>query len=111
MAGKKTRIMYVECKSSGTHCGGARICRVSFSNSGRTIYYGGLVLIRAGSTPNRGNYIDENTGLEYWVSGPKRNGRDRHWAGGGPVRIDQNVVDEYWRDIRKCNVPDNPFVT
>ena len=50
----------------------------------------------------RGNYVDVKTGVEYWVSGPKKNGGDRHWAGSGKVQIDADVVDEYWRDIRQC---------
>ena len=25
----------------------------------------------------------------------KRDGTDRHWAGGGPVEIDSDVLDEY----------------
>ena len=71
----------------------------------------GLKLQRSTQTVHGGNYIDMTTGLEYWVSGPKRNGEDRHWAGGGAVRIESDVVDEYWRDIRKCPVPENPFIT
>ena len=110
MAGKQTRIMYIECKSGKGHCGGARICRVAFSNSGRTLYFRGLVLQRRTWTLHHGNYLDINTGLEYWVSGPKRNGQDRHWAGGGPVRVEPDVVEEYWRDIRNCTAPANPFL-
>ena len=33
------------------------------------------------------NYFDAETGDEYWISGPKKNGQDRHSAGGGPVAI------------------------
>ncbi len=110
MARKKSRIMYVECKASEDHRGGARICRVTFSQSGHTIYSGGRVLRRIKRGGVYGNYEDANTGLEYWVSGPKRNGEDRHWAGGGPVRVDPDVVDEYWRDIRQSDPPENPFV-
>lgn len=42
-----------------------------------------------------GNYIDIETGEEYWISGIKMNGKDRHWAGSGPVLIEQEVVNEY----------------
>jgi hypothetical protein len=42
-----------------------------------------------------GNYVDVVTGEEFWVSGVKRDGNDRHWAGGGPVEIDADVFDEY----------------
>ena len=48
-----------------------------------------------------GNYYDMETGDEYWVSGPKSNGRDRHWAGSGPVEIDVDARQEYWTEIRK----------
>jgi hypothetical protein len=101
--------MYVECKGSADHRGRARICRVRFSQTGKTIYVGGLKLQRGSGI--YGNYFDIETGIEYWVSGPKRNGEDRHWTGGGEVRIDPEVVDEYWRDIRQCEPPDDPFVT
>lgn len=106
-----TRIMYIECKTGKSDRGGARICRVTYSKSGRTIRYRGLELrtLRGGGIG--ANYEDVKTGLQYWVSGPKQNGCDRHWAGGGPVRIDQDVVDEYWRTIRKCEPPENPFIT
>ncbi len=110
MAGA-TRIMYVECKAGKGHRGRARICRVRMSKSGRTLYVGGLVLQSQRGGGVYGNYFDTTTGFEYWVSGPKKNGQDRHWAGGGDVRIDQDVVDEYWREIRQCEPPENPFVT
>jgi hypothetical protein len=102
--------MYIECKSEGNDRGGARICRVSFSKTGRTIRYGGLELQSLRGQGIGANYVDIKTGLEYWVSGPKKNGQDRHWAGGGAVRIDQDVVDEYWKTIRGCDPPENPFL-
>jgi hypothetical protein len=111
MKGPETRIMYVECKASGNHRGRARICRVRLSKTGRTLYLGGLVLRSQKGQGIMGNYRDVNTGFEYWVSGPKKNGKDRHWAGGGEIRIDADVVDEYWRDIRGREQPENPFVT
>jgi hypothetical protein len=101
--------MYIECKTNRNDRGGARIRRVTLSKTGRTIRYHGLVLQRGGGSG--GNYQDVNSGLSYWVSGPKKNGQDRHWAGVGPVYIDQDVVDEYWREIRGCEPPENPFLT
>lgn len=89
-----TRIMCIECKRHGDS-GGARVGRVTFSKTGRTIRYRGLVLKPLRGSGIRGNYMDEKSGFEYGVSGPKKNGQDRHWAGGGPVRIDADVVDEY----------------
>lgn len=104
--------MYVECKEGGNDRDSARICRVTYSQSGRTIYCGDLVLkTLRGNGVSGGNYYDTNTGIEYWVSGPKKNGEDRHWAGSGGVSIEPDCVDEYWRDIRGCKPPANPFVT
>jgi hypothetical protein len=41
------------------------------------------------------NYVDINTGDEGWVSGVKKNREDPHWAGHGPVELDDDAVDEY----------------
>ena len=41
------------------------------------------------------NYIDVETQEEYWISGVKKNGEDRHWAGGGIITIDEKAVDLY----------------
>ena len=41
MAGMKTRIMYIELKTGYEDDGPARIGRVRFSKSGKTIYYRG----------------------------------------------------------------------
>ena len=35
------------------------------------------------------------TGEEFWASGIKKDGKDRHWAGGGPVEVDSDVLDEH----------------
>jgi hypothetical protein len=102
--------MYIECKEGGNDRGRARIGRVTFSKSGSTIYYRGLVLQSLRGSGISGNYFNVDTGFEYWVSGPKKNGQDRHWAGSGPVTIDQDAVDEYWRDVRGCDPPNDPFL-
>jgi hypothetical protein len=112
MAGKKTRIMYIELKSGQGDKGPARIGRVTFSKSGLSVYYRGKMFQRlAGTGVNSGNYYDADSREEYWISGPKRDSPDRHWAGGGVVHIDEDVAEEYWRDIRKCDSPKNPLIT
>lgn len=45
------------------------------------------------------NYYDVETGDEHWLSGVKKNRQDRHWAGSGPVGIDDDARDEYEREI------------
>jgi hypothetical protein len=96
----KARVMYVELKVVGDDTGAARIGRVSFSKTGRTIYYAGKTLRRAAGIS--GNYVDVDTGDEYWVSGCKKDGQDRHRFARQrePVEIDEDVRDEYWTEIR-----------
>ena len=86
------RIMYVELKNGGDS-GPAWIGRVRFSKTGRSLSYRGRTLARARGVA--GNHVDQATGEEYWVSGVKKDGTDRHWAGSGPVEIDPEVLDEY----------------
>ena len=93
--------MYLELKSGHGDRGLACIARVGFSKSGKTVYHRGLKLRRLKGGGASGNYYDIETGDEYWVSGPKSNGRDRHWAGSGPVEIDVDARREYWTEIRE----------
>jgi hypothetical protein len=86
------RIMYVELKS-GNDRGPAWIGRVRTSKTGRTVYYRGKTLRRQQGVA--GNHVDVDSGEEFWVSGIKKDGTDRHWAGSGPVEIDPDVFDEY----------------
>jgi hypothetical protein len=110
MAAKATRIMYIEKKTDYGDNGPARIGLVSFSHSGRTIYYNGKAFQSCNGQGIAGNYFDTETGDEYWISGPKKNGQDRHWAGGGDVFIDDDVIEAYWRDIRGRAPPKNPNI-
>lgn len=89
--------MYIECKHTSLS-GPARIGRVSFSKRGRTIYYGGRAFQNVKGY--KYNYCDAATGEEYWISGPKKNGEDRLYGEAKPVDIDDDVREEYWRDIR-----------
>ena len=86
--------MYIELKSGYGDNGPAWIGRVTFSKSGRSIFYRGRELIRIKGGVS-GNYLDVQTREEFWVSGVKRNGSNRHWAGSGPVQIDDDVKAEY----------------
>jgi hypothetical protein len=110
MAGNKTRIMYIEKKSGFGDDGPARIGRVAFSRTGSTLYYKDKSFRSLEGAGVAGNYSDRETGEEYWISGPKKAGGDRHWAGKGPIEIDPDVMEEYWRDIRRCEPPENPYL-
>ena len=99
MSAKKTRIMYIECKA-GTLNGPARIGRVLFSKSGRTVQYGARNFQKDGSG-YKWNHFDVETGDRYWISGPRKDGRDRLYPDSSlPVDIDEDVREEYWTTIR-----------
>ena len=96
----KSRIMYIERKA-GALTGEARIGRATFNKTGRTIYYREQVFRRLAGGGFKSNYLEEATGEDYWISGPKRRGGDRMHGSALPVPIDEDVRAEYWRVIRE----------
>ena len=81
MNAKKSRIMYIEDKSADLN-GLARIGRVTFSKSGRTLQYGGRTF-----EPFNGykaNFRCVETGDQFWISGPRKDGRDRLYERAAP---------------------------
>lgn len=87
----QSKIMYIENKSKGHH-GLAWIGFVEFSKSGQTVYFDGKALKNPG---NNANHFDIETGEEYWISGVKKNGQNRHQFGRGKIMIDKKSIDEY----------------
>jgi len=45
------------------------------------------------------------TAEEYWVSGVKKSGLDRHWAGSGKVSIQTSAVEEYLPQVLESPDP------
>ena len=95
----KSRITYVENKSEGLS-GPARIGRANFSKTGKTLSYRGKKLQSLKGAGFKSNYYDLESGDEYWVFGPKKNGEDRFYNEGVPVKIDDDAREEYWTKIR-----------
>lgn len=95
--GEKRRVMYVENKDGDIDGVPARIGWVSFSKTGLSVYYRGRTLKRTKGRGIRGNYRDEETGEEFWVSGLKGRGSNVHWAEPTKVTIDGDARDEYRR--------------
>lgn len=91
--------MYIESKADGL-TGPARIGRVTFSKTGRTLYYGGRSFRSLKGAGYKSNYFDVETGDEYWISGPRKDGVDRLYGEPTPVVIDDDVREEYWKTIR-----------
>jgi hypothetical protein len=114
------RLMYVELKSGYSDNGPAWIGKAFFSKTGRTVYFNGQALKRSA----RGeNHYDIESGDSYWISGVKKEGSNRHWAGHGKIMIDKSVVNEYleFRDLSELsknryeivelnNVPDKQYI-
>jgi hypothetical protein len=107
--------MYIECKGGGfidpwghgpkstgggLH-GAARIGRVTFSRTGATLHYRGKSFKSLKGSGFKANYFDVETGEQYWISGPRRDGTDRLYKSDWPVQIDEDVREEYWTEIRK----------
>jgi hypothetical protein len=88
--------MYIECKSEGLD-GRGRIGWVEFSRSMRSFYYGGRRFQKTKSG-YKYNCLNAETGEEYWISGPKRDGSDKLY--GGVVEIDEDARAEYWTKVR-----------
>lgn len=95
----KPRIMYVERKADSLN-GEARIGRVSFSKTGKTLHYRGMTFksIKGGY---KANFYEEESGDEYWISGCKKSGADRLYKSNLPIEIDEDVREEYWTKIRE----------
>jgi hypothetical protein len=95
----KRRLMYIELKRGNGDNGPAWISNVTSSKSGETIYFNGKALKRMHGGGIAGNFCDLESTDEYWVSGVKKRGTNRHWAGSGKIRIDVNAVTAFLRHI------------
>ncbi len=89
--------MFVENKNGDIDGVSARIGWVTFSKTGFSIYYRGRVLKRSKGQGIRGNYYDEQSGDEFWVSGVKKRGSNAHWAEPVDTYIDADALEEYQR--------------
>ncbi len=93
----RTRIMYIEYKGDGI-VGSARVGRVTFSKSGKSLYYRGKEFVTLNGAGFKANYFDADTGEHYWISGCKKDGTDALYS--NTVEIDEDVREEYWTLIR-----------
>lgn len=95
--------MYIEKKIGLT--GEAWIGRVEYSKTGKSIYYKGKTFLTLAGRGFKSNYIEVKTGVEYWISGCRKDGKDRLYGERLPINIDDDVREEYWIKIR--NLPNN----
>lgn len=92
---KNRRIVYIELKTGFSDNGPAWIAEVEYSKTGQTLYFDDRALKKL-KIPGIGtNHFDIETGEDYWVTGVKKNGHNRHQYGSGKIMIDSEIVDEY----------------
>src|SRR5678815_3774928 len=87
----RSALMYIELKTGFADNGPAWIGYAITSKSGKSMYLNGRALRKV----SRGRYSDVETNEIYWVSGVKKNGANRHWAGRGKVLVEARAVNEY----------------
>ena len=92
--------------------------RVLSSKTGATLTYGGRSFQSLKGVGFKANYFDVDTGDQFWISGPRRDGADGLY---GRITeagdVDEDVAEAYWRDIRgleppkRANLPHVPAQT
>jgi hypothetical protein len=90
----RSKVMYIEDKSGGLE-GEARIGRVYFSKSGKTLYYRGQKFQSLKGSGFKANYFDVESGNHLWISGPRKDLNDRLYGGNRGVEIDKDAHEEY----------------
>lgn len=85
-------LKYIEKCTGAAHNGPAWIAYVQASRSGRTVYFNGCALQAATGGAVVGNHVDLETHEEYWVTGVKTSGSNRHWAGSGHILVEEGAV-------------------
>lgn len=96
----RSAVMYIERKA-GNLTGPARIGRVTFSKTGKTIYYKGQKFRSLKGQGFKSNFFDVETREDYWISRPRRDGRDRLYGERMPIEVDDEAREEYWTVIRR----------
>ena len=100
-------LMYIELKTGYSDDGPAWIGYVKTSKTKKTISFHGHAFQK--NIGNYSNYIDIETGEEYWISGLKKTESNRHWAGRGKIMIDRRAVKDYLIFIGEKELPLNLF--
>jgi hypothetical protein len=87
------RVVFVQLKTGyETDRGPCWICRAHFTKTWQSVQFHGRTLRRQQGV--RGNFVDVESGEEWWVSGPKRDQTDARYSWQQPV-VDDEVRAEY----------------
>lgn len=91
--GMRRRVMYVESKGEPIDGAYAHIGWVTFSKTGKTVYYRDKTLEKGNGIS--GNFFDTSTGEEYWISGVKKKGSNAHPHSPVKIVVDEDAAEEY----------------
>lgn len=105
----RTEIKYLELKTGFSDNGPAWIGTVSFSKSGKTIYFDGKAFQSLSGTGISANYFDLESGDEYWISGVKKDMSDRHQFGSGKIFVEKRILSDYLKIIGKSELPKSEY--
>ena len=86
-------IKYIELKTGFSDDGPAWIARISYSKSGKSIYFSNKLLKSSKGAGISANYFDMETGDEYWISGVKKQEWNCHQSGKGGIMIEKSLVN------------------
>jgi len=100
----KPQIKYIELKSGYNDDGPAWIGVVEFSKTGQTVYFNG----QAFKGNRHGMCFDIETKASYWITGIKKDGPNRHWAGKGKILVDKTIVEDFLK-IKKWTALDSNY--
>ncbi len=89
--------MYIEPKS-GVASLEARIGKVTFSKTGKTLKYEDQEFQSLKGDGFKSNYFDIKSGDYYWISGCRKDGNDGLYK--TTVYVDEDIRAEYWLEIR-----------
>ena len=101
-------LKYIELKTGYADNGPAWIGKVKISRTGTTLYFNDHAFQKYNGIS--GNFVDIEFGEKYWISGVKKDGQDRHWAGHGKVMIDQKIVDDYLKFIGQEKLDPSQYI-
>lgn len=107
----KTEIKYVELITGYAHNGPAWIGLITFSKSGKTLYFNGKAFQRIGSSRTMGNFYDIETMEEYWISGIKKDLCDRHKYGSGKIYVEERILEDYLKLVKLEKLNKKDFET
>lgn len=108
MASRNFEMKYWELKTGFNDNGPAWIGKVMLSKSGKMVYFNDHAFLK--QIGISGNYVDVETGEEYWISSVKKNGTNRYWAGHGKIQLARNVLEEFLSITGRNNLDSKQFV-